>query len=167
MSGMDRLPDSILEDTIQHATAPLYAAMARELLAHRRASQAAPAPSDGLREALEECDCCVDGLQADGETPCPYCTKPKVPIADAAQALLEAHQSGAWPVGQGRTLQQVATIIDALHAALSASPAQEGGPLDVTTRVVLDRAERIVAGQSQQERRIAEIFLRPTENSLE
>lgn len=47
----------------------------------------------------------------------------------------------------------------------AASPAQEGGPLDVTTRVVLDRAERIVAGQSQQERRIAEIFLRPTENS--
>ena len=29
---------------------------------NRRASQAAPAPSDALREALEECDCCVDGL---------------------------------------------------------------------------------------------------------
>lgn len=83
-----------------------------------------PAPSDGLREAEEECDCCVDGLQADGETPCPYCTKPKVPIADAAEALLEAHKSGAWPVGQGRTLQQVATIIDALHALRRAAPTE-------------------------------------------
>ena len=114
-----------------------------ELEAHRRASQAAPAeeweactcgpcplhpatpaPSDGLREALEECDCCVDGLQADGETPCPYCTKPRVPVVDAAEALLEAHKSGAWLVGKGRTLEQVAMIIAALRAALS-TPTEE------------------------------------------
>lgn len=154
----------LLSDPPKDAPDAVLMREAADALAHRRASQAAPAPSDGLREALEECDCCVDGLKADGETPCPYCTKPRVPVVDAAEALLEAHKSGAWPVGQGRTLQQVATIIDALHE-LSASPAQGGGPLDVTTRVVLDRAERIVAGQSQQERRIAEIFLRPTENS--
>ena len=128
-------------------------AAARELLAHRRASQAAPAPSDyaiskewaermlpldegvtpsagapapsdALREALEECDCCVDGLQADGETPCPYCTKPTIPVADAAEALLEAYKSGAWVIGRGRTLEQVAMIIAALRAALS-TPTEE------------------------------------------
>lgn len=83
-----------------------------------------PAPSDGLREALEECDCCVDGLQADGETPCPYCTKPRVPVVDAAEALLEAYKSGAWVIGRGRTLEQVAMIIAALRAALS-TPTEE------------------------------------------
>ena len=76
MSGMDRLTDADVEWHAAHG-APLSAAMARELLAHRRASQAAPAPiyhgdlsilpdtedkfrdmvcatapSDGLREAL-------------------------------------------------------------------------------------------------------------------
>ena len=127
MSGMDRLTDELLE---AYAAGKWKSyerdniAMARELLAHRRASQAAPAPSDGLREALEECDCCVDGLQADGETPCPYCTKPAIPVADAAEALLEAHKSGAWLVGQGRTLEQVAMIIAALRAALS-TPTEE------------------------------------------
>lgn len=114
-------------------------------------------------EAQEECDCCVDGLQADGETPCPYCTKPAMPVADAAEALLEAHKSGAWLVGQGRTLEQVAVIISALRAALSTPTEEAAQSLDDTTRAVLDRAERIVAGQSQQEQRTAEIFLRPTE----
>ena len=78
MSGMDRLSDADVEWHASHG-APLSAAMARELLAHRRASQAAPAPiyhgdlsilpdtedkfrdmvcatapSDGLREALAD-----------------------------------------------------------------------------------------------------------------
>lgn len=53
MSGMDRLSDADVEWHAAHG-APLSAAMARELLAHRRASQAAPAPADGLREAVIE-----------------------------------------------------------------------------------------------------------------
>ena len=55
MSGMDRLDDAAL-DNIVHGNSICTMAhvqrMARELLAHRRASQAAPAPSDGLREAV-------------------------------------------------------------------------------------------------------------------
>ena len=47
MSGMDRLSDADVEWHAAHG-APLSAAMARELLAHRRASQAAPTPSDHL-----------------------------------------------------------------------------------------------------------------------
>ena len=50
-----------------------------------------------------------------------------------------------------------------LSAVLSAPTEGEAQSLDDTTRAVLDRAERIVAGQSQQEQRTAEIFLRPTE----
>lgn len=54
MSGMDRLDDAAL-DNIVHGNSICTMAhvqrMARELLAHRRASQAAPAPSDALREA--------------------------------------------------------------------------------------------------------------------
>ena len=51
MSGMDRLTDEALEQLAQYPG--MIAAMARELLAHRRALHAAPAPSDGLREAVE------------------------------------------------------------------------------------------------------------------
>lgn len=52
----------------------------------------------------------------------------------------------------------------AIRALRRAAPTEgEAHPLDVSTRAVLDRAERIVAGQSQQEQRAAEIFLRPTE----
>lgn len=119
--------------------------------------------TDKLREVQKECDCCVDGLQADGETPCPYCIKPAIPVADAAEALLEAHKSGAWVIGRGRTVEQVAMIISALRAALSTPTEGEAQPLDDATQAVLDRAERIVAGQSQQEKSTAEIFLRPTE----
>ena len=51
-----------------------------------------------------------------------------------------------------------------IRALRRAAPTEgEAQSLDDTTRAVLDRAERIVAGQSQQEQRTAEIFLRPTE----
>lgn len=119
--------DWIKEDApigIKMQMTPDLANKLSDRIAHRRASQAAPAPSDALREVQEECDCCVDGLQADGETPCPYCTRPVIPVADAAEALLEAHKSGAWLVGKGRTLEQVAMIIAALRAALS-TPTEE------------------------------------------
>ena len=56
MSGMDRLDDAALESIVHGnsiCTMAHVQRMARELLAHRRASQAAPAPSDGLREAAE------------------------------------------------------------------------------------------------------------------
>lgn len=52
----------------------------------------------------------------------------------------------------------------AIRALRRAAPTEgEAQSLDDTTRAVLDRAERIVAGQSQQEQCTAEIFLRPTE----
>ena len=52
----------------------------------------------------------------------------------------------------------------AIRALRRAAPTEgEAQPLDASTRAVLDRAERIVAGQSKQEQRTAEIFLRPTE----
>ncbi len=51
-----------------------------------------------------------------------------------------------------------------IRALRRAAPTEGGAQsLDDTTRAILDRAERIVAGQSQQEQRTAEIFLRPTE----
>ena len=74
MSGMDRLTDEAMEgraNTALSGLGPVHgklmtegyegsanavidaADVIRELLAHRRASQAAPAPSDGLREARD------------------------------------------------------------------------------------------------------------------
>lgn len=58
------------------------------------------------------------------------------------------------------SISQVATGIRDLREKLEEAEAQS---LDDTTRTVLDRAERIVAGQSPQEQRNTEIFLRPTE----
>lgn len=56
MTTIDRVSDETLQDYANIVTPvndeDVIRAMARELLAHRRASQAAPAPSDGLREAL-------------------------------------------------------------------------------------------------------------------
>lgn len=63
MSGMDRLTElQVSNQTLEwllssesgsfEMDASAAQSMARELLAHRRASQAAPAPSDGLREAV-------------------------------------------------------------------------------------------------------------------
>jgi hypothetical protein len=71
----------------------------RELLARRRASQAAPAPSDGLREALER-------LEA------------------KASAVSSAHARRG---GIGFAVAEMGAAIIAARAALSASPAQEGG----------------------------------------
>lgn len=130
MSGMDRLTDELLE---AYASGKWKSyerdniAMARELLAHRRASQAAPAsvgfgiygeytpitvgagttvktpaPSDALREALE-------------------------PFAKAADIKL----CGEWRDDQSISRTDVAFSITfgdlrRARAALSASPAQEG-----------------------------------------
>lgn len=125
----------VVRDYVDHKNAAKRqrqeAADIRELLAHRRASQAAPAPSDGLREA-------VDAAWNDA--------------IEAAGNLESIHgYSNAVPRHRIRALRR-------------AAPTEgEAQSLDGTTRAVLDRAERIVAGQSQQEQRTAEIFLRPTE----
>lgn len=134
MSGMDRLDDAALESIVHGnsiCTMAHVQRMARELLAHRRASQAAPAPSDGLREAVAAA--WNDAIEAAGN-------------------LESIHgYSNAVPRHRIRALRR-------------AAPTEgEAQSLDDTTRAVLDRAERIVAGQSQQEQRTAEIFLRPTE----
>lgn len=61
------------------------------------------------------------------------------------------------------TIKTLRRTPKAAPAALSTPTEGEAQPLDDTTRAVLDRAERIVAGQSKQEQRNTEIFLRPTE----
>lgn len=101
MSGMDRLTEDTLEKWVESLDEKAFwegpvtfesyqlselHSIASELLAHRRALQPAPAPSDGLREA--------------------------------AQAALDAWVQDDLDVGQA---------MHKLDAALSASPAQEGG----------------------------------------
>lgn len=67
MSGMDKMTDAELFYW-EHSGTPSERIMARELLAHRRASQAAPAPSDGLREAVRfGCDQLGMDKMPDGE----------------------------------------------------------------------------------------------------
>lgn len=160
MSGMDRLTDEALERVIGMAQRylayfPCYKstqstediAMARELLAHRRASQAAPAPSDGLREE-NEVAAWNDAIEA----------ADKAAIdRQGRRAMGDGHGNSCYDIG-------VSDAASAIRALRRAAPTEgEAQSLDDTTRAVLDRAERIVAGQSQQEQRTAEIFLRPTE----
>lgn len=121
MSGMDRLPDSILEDTIQHATAPLYAAMARELLAHRRASQAAHAPSEGLREENKRLRALVDYAARIFM----HCT-----VTDSVCCCGDNMEGHSDPMSCGHSpVDRGSYAVDQWckqHAAISASPAQEG-----------------------------------------
>lgn len=79
---------------------------------------------------------------------------------DALQPLKKA----AREAGLQDRLDGIRDAEDRIRALRRAAPTEgEAQSLDDTTRAVLDRAERIVAGQSQQEQRTAEIFLRPTE----
>ena len=114
MSGMDRLTDeqlyawsNLLEWDDKHSAGDSFDSdelhelllMSREILAHRRASQAAPAPSDGLREENERLRYVLDGVR------------------------------GAIDTGRNEPLMvwrdQINIALD--RAALSGSPAQEGG----------------------------------------
>ena len=73
------------------------------------------------------------------------------------RAMGDGHGNSCYDIG-------VSDAASAIRALRRAAPTEgEAQSLDDTTRAVLDRAERIVAGQSQQEQRTAEIFLRPTE----
>lgn len=83
-------------------------------------------------------------------------------IEAAADFLHEqAADKGNTKTPQGRTAIFYRRKIRALRRA--APTKGDAHPRDASTRSVLDRAERIVSGQSQQEQRTAEIFLRPTE----
>ena len=101
MSGMDRLTDELLE---AYASGKWKSyerdniAMARELLAHRRASQAAPAPSDWLREA-----------------------------AHAVLAGLGPVHGKLMYQGYEGSANAVMNAADWIRAALTPAPAQEGG----------------------------------------
>ena len=79
---------------------------------------------------------------------------------DAARRAEDAAWNDAIEAAEAAYAQGFAAIRALRRAAPTEGEAQS---LDDTTRAVLDRAERIVAGQSQQEQRTAEIFLRPTE----
>ena len=107
MSGMDRLTDENLEQLAQYPG--VIAAMAHELLAHRRASQAAPAPSDGLREENERLRAALKtangalGDIADGEPE----------FSDEGELVwCRNRAANAWRI---------------TRAALTPAPAQEGG----------------------------------------
>ena len=80
--------------------------------------------------------------------------------AEAAERAADAAWKDAIEAAEAAYAQGFAAIRALRRAAPTEGEAQS---LDDTTRAVLDRAERIVAGQSQQEQRTAEIFLRPTE----
>ena len=102
MSGMDRLTDELLE---AYAAGKWKSyerdnmARARELLAHRRASQAAPAPSDALREAVP------------------------LGLVEALRSGRQADMDGVMVTVSRQACEMAADIL----SALSASPAQEGG----------------------------------------
>ena len=175
MSGMDRLPELLScpfcgdnhstttytrdgrlvvctscgakSGNYYHGPKDLPSADERAIAAwNRRAPQAAPAPSDALREA-------VAGAWNDA-----------IEAADKAaidrqgrRAMGDGHGNSCYDIG-------VSDAASAIRALRRAAPTEgEAQPLDASTRAVLDRAERIVAGQSKQEQRTAEIFLRPTE----
>ena len=86
-----------------HAGKPSERLMARELLAHRRASQAAPAPSDGLREVTRHLDQIVEQL-------------------DVNPSYFSGSDKETLEILQGH----IRDSVTAIRAALSA-PAQEGG----------------------------------------
>ena len=102
---------------------------------------------------------------------------PEWPMNTGDISVYEAPSGSEYPDEEG-TLLYRATEVDVRDAEEGdsveyycdykmlpvAAPTEEAAQsLDDTTRAVLDRAERIVAGQSQQEQRTTEIFLRPTE----
>ena len=128
MSGMDRMTDEALErraNTALSGLGPVHgrlmtegyegsanavmdaADVIRELLAHRRASQAAPAPSDGLREAVERAAVVAE---------CAFDDRPR------DRSGHPSHMD--WEDGY---LEGTRAAAEAIRAALSASPAQEGG----------------------------------------
>ena len=129
MSGMDRLTDEALERVIGMAQRylayfPCYKstqstediAMARELLAHRRASQPAPAPvfeDDAAEKAKLNCYCDrLDPVEAPA---------PSDGLREALGTLL-VQANGVEP--RDAMLRQ--NVIRIADAALTPAPAQEG-----------------------------------------
>lgn len=115
MSGMD-IKDGRLVllgekdgNALDSLHASEIAAMARELLAHRRASQSAPAPSDGLREAAERLERACDTIAG-------------LRTREMYLVMVDAGQTNALDE-LDFARQQVRRH---LRAAISASPAQEG-----------------------------------------
>ena len=109
MSGMNRLTDTEVKAWANHGDAHAQS-MARELLAHRRASQAATAPSDGLREALEAMPETDDRQLWDDAEPDGY---------------LESNRD--WARRNDAAVEWLADNHVAIRAALTPAPAQEGG----------------------------------------
>lgn len=175
MSGMDRLTvtDGMIDAAVEHyaeggcmglggdekreVVASILEAGLRELLAHRRASQAAPAPSDGLREAfiagamavhsqwlhaIEQGETPPRGDPEFGEAADDYCAALSIPTPAPSDALWEALEPfakaadiklcGEWRDDQSISRTDVAfsiTFGDLRRAreALTPAPAKEGG----------------------------------------
>ena len=111
MTTTDKLTDELLE---AYASGKWKSyerdniAMARELLAHRRTSQSAPAPSDALREAVEA-------------------ERERIAVALEAEAdLLPCAEDAAVTRSNAALIRADFSYEDADRPALSASPAQEG-----------------------------------------
>ena len=125
----------VVRDYVDHRNAAKRqrqeAADIRELLAHRRASQAAPAPSDGT---CAECGC----APVNADSLCATCVDERRAPApsDALREALERLEAKASAVssaharkgGIGFAVAEMGPAIIAARAALSESPAQEGKP---------------------------------------
>ena len=127
MSGMDRLTDDLLE---AYAAGKWKSyerdniAMARELLAHRRASQSAPAPVAWrypYRGSWEYSNSSVRPNRYE-EEPLYAAPAPSDRLREAALAVEQ------WWLTEGMyAFNGAPNAMFRLRAALSASPAQEGG----------------------------------------
>lgn len=137
MSGMDRLTDAELFH-YSHAGKPSERIMARELLAHRRASQAAPAqPTEAMLDAARDWSDAKYGKPI-GDDAAIGCWNAMMAAAPAPsdglrEALERIAEQQMYRSGYDQTDISVEPVLTAAEmqelarAALSASPAQEGG----------------------------------------
>ena len=112
-----------------HAGKPSERLMARELLAHRRASQAAPAPSDGLREVS------VKPLEWDDSTRGMWSGRPSVKLgslafwvflSDLGFEYISKGKKQSYPTLEHAKAAAQADYETLIRAALTPAPAQEG-----------------------------------------
>ena len=151
MSGMDRLTVNDLEYWEEYGDYDVKL-MARELLAHRRASQAAPAPQETCTRCMGNGEIVTDwdtylhppkDATEDAVADCPDCDgtghvvaapAPSDGLREAANRALNmarekiAERRNACPPGPlFKAFNEAMGDIDDVRFALSASPAQEGG----------------------------------------
>ena len=121
MTTTDKLTDEQLEGMVQEGdAAPWVSDMARELLTHRRASHAAPAPVAWrypYRGSWEYSNSSVRPNRYEAE-PLYAAPAPSDGLREAAQALVDRWDSPVWG-GSADKLRHTGEYIAALRAALS------------------------------------------------